>query len=72
MLVLFRTSGTEPKVCDCGDSFTKFADSWIGQIKYYLEGSGKDAARVATLLSRVVRELADDWMEADKNNLGIP
>ncbi|EKM55765.1 uncharacterized protein PHACADRAFT_144538 [Phanerochaete carnosa HHB-10118-sp] len=42
------------------------------KIKYYLEGSGKDAAHVSVLLGRVVAELADGWMEADKNNLGIP
>lgn len=47
--------------------------SWgVYQIKYYLEGSGSDAAEVASLLLQVVSELADEWMEAGKNNLGRP
>lgn len=44
----------------------------VMQIKYYLEGSGKNAEHVKELLSRVVEELANDWMEASKHNLGIP
>ena len=39
------------------------------QIKYYLEGSGKNAHSVATLLPRVVAELGDVWLEADKHGL---
>ena len=42
------------------------------KIKYYLEGSGKDAAAVADLLPKVVQELSDVWMEAGKNGLGRP
>ncbi|KAI0637271.1 hypothetical protein C8Q77DRAFT_1216028 [Trametes polyzona] len=42
------------------------------KIKYYLEGSGKDASAVGELLRKVVQELSDDWMEADKNGLGKP
>ncbi|GJE86826.1 phosphoglucomutase [Phanerochaete sordida] len=42
------------------------------KIKYYLEGSGRDAAQVEQLLGRVVNELADEWMEAEKNGLGRP
>ena len=42
------------------------------KIKYYLEGSGKDAAAVAQLLPKVVQELSDVWMEAEKNGLGKP
>ncbi|KAG6910909.1 hypothetical protein DXG01_006592 [Tephrocybe rancida] len=40
------------------------------KIKYYLEGSGKDAQTVAALLPKVVAELGDVWLEARKNNLG--
>ncbi|KAH9901639.1 phosphoglucomutase first 3 domain-containing protein [Cubamyces lactineus] len=42
------------------------------KIKYYLEGSGKDAVAVGELLRKVVQELSDVWMEADKNGLGRP
>ncbi|KAF7983088.1 hypothetical protein HWV62_24013 [Athelia sp. TMB] len=42
------------------------------KIKYYLEGSGPDAARVRELLPVVVAELRDVWMEAGKNALGMP
>ncbi|TFK42809.1 hypothetical protein BDQ12DRAFT_624115 [Crucibulum laeve] len=42
------------------------------KIKYYLEGSGKDAAVVSALLPKVVSELADVWMEAEKHGLGRP
>ncbi|KAI0710386.1 phosphoglucomutase first 3 domain-containing protein [Cerioporus squamosus] len=42
------------------------------KIKYYLEGSGKDAPAVARLLPRVVEELSESWMEAEKNGLGKP
>jgi len=39
------------------------------KIKYYLEGQGKDAASLTTLLGNVVRALQEDWLEATKNNL---
>ncbi|RDX42659.1 phosphoglucomutase first 3 domain-containing protein [Lentinus brumalis] len=42
------------------------------KIKYYLEGSGKDASAVARLLPRVVEELSESWMQAEKNGLGRP
>ncbi|KAJ8481420.1 hypothetical protein ONZ51_g5995 [Trametes cubensis] len=41
-------------------------------IKYYLEGSGQDTTAVGELLHKVVKELSDVWMEADKNGLGRP
>ncbi|KZP29895.1 hypothetical protein FIBSPDRAFT_726687 [Athelia psychrophila] len=42
------------------------------KIKYYLEGSGKDADSVRQLLPKVVAELRDGWMEATTNALGMP
>jgi len=42
------------------------------KIKYYLEGSGKDAQDVGRLLSQVVLELGDEWLQAKENNLGRP
>ena len=42
------------------------------QIKYYLEGSGKDAVVVSELLPRVVEELAVEWMQAQIHGLGRP
>lgn len=42
------------------------------QIKYYLEGSGKDKVKVVELLPRVVAELNGEWMEAARNRLGTP
>ena len=42
------------------------------KIKYYLEGSGKDPQVVAELLPKVVEELSDVWMEAEKHGLGRP
>jgi len=42
------------------------------KIKYYLEGSGKYPGDVDRLLHKVVIELRDAWMEAGKNQLGIP
>lgn len=51
---------------------SKLIDLFIGQIKYYLEGSGKDKGKVAELLPRVVAELGKEWMEAAKNGLGMP
>ncbi|KAG6864147.1 hypothetical protein C0991_012125 [Blastosporella zonata] len=40
------------------------------KIKYYLEGSGKDAQTVAALLPKVVEELGEVWLEARKHGLG--
>ncbi|KII88880.1 hypothetical protein PLICRDRAFT_159795 [Plicaturopsis crispa FD-325 SS-3] len=42
------------------------------KIKYYLEGSGKDAKAVGALLPKVVDELGSGWMEAEKHGLGRP
>lgn len=42
------------------------------QIKYYLEGSGKNASTVQEVLQRVIVELGSEWMQSEKNNLGIP
>lgn len=42
------------------------------QIKYYLEGSGKDAVTVGQLLPKVITELRDAWMEAERNHLEMP
>jgi hypothetical protein len=44
----------------------------MSQIKYYLEGSGPDAGQVGNLLPRVVSELGEQWLEAEKNSLGAP
>lgn len=42
------------------------------KIKYYLEGSGKDAQAVEKLLPDVVAELGDDWLEAEVHGLHRP
>jgi predicted secreted protein len=42
------------------------------QIKYYLEGSGRDSEQVTKTLTRVVEELGDVWMEVVKNKLVVP
>jgi len=42
------------------------------KIKYYLEGSGKDAKAVTQLLPKVIAELKEEWMEASKNGLCSP
>ncbi|RXW24163.1 hypothetical protein EST38_g1705 [Candolleomyces aberdarensis] len=42
------------------------------KIKYYLEGSGSDEAKVEGILARVVEELGSVWMEADKHGLLKP
>jgi phosphoglucomutase len=38
----------------------------LAQIKYYLEGSGRDQQAVKDLLVKVTEELGDVWLEADK------
>ncbi|KXN90461.1 Phosphoglucomutase-2, partial [Leucoagaricus sp. SymC.cos] len=40
------------------------------KIKYYLEGSGKDQQAIKRLLVRVIQELEDVWLEAQKWGLG--
>ncbi|KAJ8468624.1 hypothetical protein ONZ45_g17180 [Pleurotus djamor] len=42
------------------------------KIKYYLEGSGRDPAKVEAILPRVVEELGSEWLEAGKHSLGRP
>ncbi|EJD05673.1 phosphoglucomutase 1 [Fomitiporia mediterranea MF3/22] len=42
------------------------------KIKFYLEGSGSDVRNVKTILPKVVAELRDVWMEAEKNELQMP
>lgn len=39
------------------------------QIKYYVEGSGREEGEVSGLLVRVVEELGQVWMEDEKNGL---
>lgn len=39
------------------------------QIKYYVEGSGREEGEVIGLLGRVVEELGEVWMEDEKNGL---
>jgi hypothetical protein len=68
--MVIRTSGTEPKVW----LFPYLASylTLVLQIKYYLEGSGTDPTEVGKLLPKVVAALRNTWMEAKKNNLGMP
>lgn len=42
------------------------------KIKFYLEGSGSDVTRLKAILPKVISELRDVWMEADKNGLKMP
>lgn len=69
--MIIRTSGTEPKV-RLLFAYPASCLTLALQIKYYLEGSGTDPTEVGRLLPRVVEELRNIWMEAKKNNLGIP
>ncbi|KAL5490151.1 hypothetical protein ACEPAI_4984 [Sanghuangporus weigelae] len=39
------------------------------KIKFYLEGSGSDVSSVKDVLGKVIAELRDFWMEAEKNGL---
>ncbi|KAL5511802.1 hypothetical protein ACEPAH_5020 [Sanghuangporus vaninii] len=39
------------------------------KIKFYLEGSGSDVSSVKDVLGKVIAELRDSWMEAEKNGL---
>jgi hypothetical protein len=69
--MVIRTSGTEPKV----RLLFAYPASYLTlalQIKYYLEGSGTDPTEVGRLLPKVVVELQNIWMEAKKNNHGMP
>lgn len=42
------------------------------QIKYYLEGEGKDSGTVKNMLEQVVKELETNWMQAVANGLTWP
>ncbi|KAL7413282.1 phosphoglucomutase 1 [Mrakia frigida] len=39
------------------------------KIKYYLEGSGPSVSRVEEILTKVVEELGESWMEVERNGL---
>ncbi|KZV59647.1 hypothetical protein PENSPDRAFT_678913 [Peniophora sp. CONT] len=66
-MVQFRAADANAKI-----TLTIRTSGTEPKIKYYLEGSSKDAASVAPVLAGVVRELADEWMQAGPNNLGRP
>ena len=71
-LVPTRTSGTEPKVMLYSLNRILPYPNGATQIKYYLEGQGKDATSLTTLLGNVVHTLQEDWLEATKNKLLCP
>ena len=70
-LIPVRTSGTEPKVT-CANQKRLSSPNIFTQIKYYLEGQGKDTASLTTLLGQVIYALQEDWLEATKNGLLRP
>ncbi|KIM48987.1 hypothetical protein M413DRAFT_438147 [Hebeloma cylindrosporum] len=39
------------------------------KIKYYLEGSGKDAKTVDSLLSKAVADISENWVQANKHGI---
>jgi len=39
------------------------------KIKYYLEGNGKHARTVDSLLSKAVADISENWIQADKYNM---
>jgi len=41
------------------------------KIKLYLEGCGADTRTTSTLLQQVLDELAQDWLQIDKNGLSV-
>jgi len=41
------------------------------QIKYYLEGSGKDSQKVADILLKAVADISANWMQATEYNLSM-
>lgn len=53
---------SEVRGVDCGRMTNE-------QIKYYVEGSGREEGEVSGLLVRVVEELGKVWMEDEKNGL---
>jgi len=42
------------------------------KIKYYLEGSGGDPQAVKSFLRKATLDIAENWIQVDKYNLGIP
>ncbi|VDB85543.1 unnamed protein product [Peniophora sp. CBMAI 1063] len=66
-MVQFRAASDNAKI-----TLTIRTSGTEPKIKYYLEGSSKEAASVAPVLVGVVRELADEWMQAGPNALGRP
>jgi len=42
------------------------------KIKYYLEGSGGDPQAVKSCLHRATLDIAENWIQVDKYDLGIP
>jgi len=42
------------------------------KIKYYLEGSGGDPQAVKSLLRKATLDIAENWIQVGKYNLGIP
>lgn len=68
--LVLSTSGTEPKVylfISCWhQQAAEFEFEIVMQIKYYLEGSGRDVQAIQVLLVRIIQELGDIWFEADK------
>lgn len=72
IVLTIRTSGTEPKVRTTATCQKIGLISTTRQIKYYLEGSGKDRDMVQEILKEVGQELGDAWMQTDLNKLGRP
>lgn len=66
-MIQFRAGNDEVKIV-----LTTRTSGTEPKIKYYLEGSGRDRAKVEAILPKVVEELGRDWMEAEKHSLGRP
>ena len=72
IVLTIRTSGTEPKVCTKALCQERRLIWTTRQIKYYLEGSGKNRDTVQEILKEVAQELGDAWMQTELNKLGRP
>ncbi|KAF4604010.1 phosphohexose mutase family protein [Pleurotus pulmonarius] len=66
-MIQFRAGNDEVKIV-----LTTRTSGTEPKIKYYLEGSGRDRAKVEFILPKVVEELGREWMEAEKHSLGRP
>nr|GAT58011.1 predicted protein [Mycena chlorophos] len=64
-MIQFRAAGNGTKIV-----LTTRTSGTEPKIKYYLEATGQDLDSVHDVLKRVVEELANTWMEADKHHLG--